>query len=326
MRYLHRRRACVAALLAVAAAGCSDLGAPIRPRPQAVLSSSTLDFGTVAVSDSASRAVVVANTGTGVLVGEAAVECAEYVLRSGGGPFSIPPGGTHTIEVSFRPGGTGSFACTLDLGPDCPAVPVTGTGALQMPGALALVLPDSLDFGVLDRGDVARRTFQVFNVGTAPLALDVAAACGSFNVLAGSGPRSIAPGASVSVTVEFAPQTGGLFGCSISVGPGIAELSARGFATTVSFADDVQSIFASYCDGCHSFSDPVTGYDQMTVLPIPYPPGVRVKPFDLVGSVLYGKITNSGQYGQLMPQGGPLIPLADRNTIRDWIMEGARDN
>lgn len=96
--------------------------------------------------------------------------------------------------------------------------------------------------------------------------------------------------------------------------------------TTVSFAGDVRPIFAFHCDACHSFSDPATGYAQMTVQPIPYPPGVRIKPFDLVNSVLYGKITNSGQYGQLMPQGGPLIPLEDRNTIRDWILEGARDN
>jgi hypothetical protein len=62
------------------------------------------------------------------------------------------------------------------------------------------------------------------------------------------------------------------------------------------------------------------------VQPTIYAPGVRVIPFDLTNSVLYGKITNSGQFGQLMPQGGPLIPQVDRDIIRDWILEGARNN
>ena len=30
--------------------------------------------------------------------------------------------------------------------------------------------------------------------------------------------------------------------------------------------------------------------------------------------------------GQLMPEGGPLIPLSERNLIRDWILQGAQDN
>lgn len=306
--------------------GCSDLGRPLLPTPEPLVSASALDFGTVTLSDSVSREIIIGNTGTGPLAGSARVACPEYVIESGGGPFVVPPGGRVTVRLRFHPTAVGSFPCTLELGFPGPGVALSGAGALQRPGAMALAVPDSLDFGVLAAGLTATRTFKLFSVGTAPLLVNVVSTCGEFEVTSGSGAATLLPGGSVDVTVRFAPTSGQGHACALALGPGIPDINLTGFATTVSFAQDVQPIFQN-CDGCHSFSDPASGYFLLTQDRIfTYAPGVRVIPFDLTNSVLYGKITNSGQYGQLMPEGGPLLPLADRNTIRDWILEGARNN
>jgi hypothetical protein len=317
--------ACVAALCA----GCSDLGKPLLPRPEPVLSASSLDFGTVTLSDSATRAVTIGNTGTAPLVGAVTLNCEAHYVVSGGGPFSIPPGSSATVVLGFRPGDAVSYSCALDLGSSLPRVSLSGTGALQAPGALCVLVPDSLDFGTVPVGESATRSFQVFSVGTAPLLVDIVSGCGDYEVVSGGGPASLAPGGSVTVMVRLAPQAGLRRACAIAVGPGCPEAHVSGFATTISFANDVQPIFRAWCQGCHTFGDigdPQSGYAILTVGRSAYPPGVMVVPYDLVSSVLYGKITNSGQYGALMPQGGPLLPLANRETIRSWILEGARDN
>ena len=82
-----------ALVAAVGLAGCSDLGAPLRLVPRPELSVTSLDFGTVVVSGSATRSVVVGNSGNTDLVGFASVSCPGYSIESGGGAFSVPPGG-----------------------------------------------------------------------------------------------------------------------------------------------------------------------------------------------------------------------------------------
>lgn len=312
-------------LLALPLAGCSDLGRPLRLEPEAVLSAATIDFGTVAQSDSSTRSLTIDNNGTAPLTGAATVVCPEYRVTAGGGPFSIPPGGSLLVQVRFLPGAVGSFPCELDLGPHCPRVPLLGSGAFQATGARGITVPDSLDFGVLAAGDSATRTFQLFSVGTEPLAVNVVAACGDFTILSGGGPAAIPPGGSITVTVQFAPTTGLAHACGVSLGPGLSDFSVAGFATSVSFVNDVQPIFQLHCPACHVFGNP-NGYQVLTTDPSGYPPGPAVIPFDLTNSVLYGKITNSGQFGQLMPEGGPMLPAADIATIKEWILEGARNN
>jgi hypothetical protein len=315
----------VVASLAALVAGCSDLGTPPRRFALPELSAASLDFGTVALSDSALRTVTLRNTGTADLTGTAVVACSEYQLQSGGGPYSIPPGGSLTLALRFAPGGVGNFPCTLDLGPNSPRVSLAGAGAFQPVGAAGLSVPDTLDFGTVKAGDSIIKTFQVYSVGTAPLLLNVVSTCTDFTIVAGGGPASLAPATSSTVTVQFAPQTGGAHLCAISLGPGITGVGTTGFVTTVSFVDDVQPILQGWCLGCHAF--PVDSYEGLTQSRSAYPAPARiVAPFDLTHSTLYGKITNSGQYGQLMPEGGPILPPHDRDLIRDWILEGARNN
>jgi hypothetical protein len=318
-----------AALLAPLLAGCSDLGPLVRPKPQAELSALSLDFGTVAVSQSASRSLVIRNVGTAPLDVTPSVTGTNYTLPAGSAPFSVPPNAEWTLDVNFTPGAVGAFPGTLSLGADAPQVGLTGSGALQTPGAHVTVAPTSVDFGVVLVGNSAPGGFQISSDGTAPVLVDVVSNATGVSVVTGGGSATLNPGEVLNVSLQFAPTAGGTVSGSIATGPGNPDVPVTGIITTVSFANQVNPIFTNFCSGCHAWGDPNTSVSYNSVVNAPsqfYPPHVIVKPKDLANSVLYGKITNSGQYGPLMPQGGPLLSTANRTLIKTWILEGARNN
>ena len=327
-RGLFRRWTLVAAL---ALAGCSDLGSPLKLLPRIELSTGSLDFGTLVVGDSATRSVVVRNSGSADLHGSAAVSCAGYSIASGGGAFTVPPAGQHSVVVRYRPSGVGSSPCELSLGNGLPPVTLSGAGALQAPGAVCTTSVRSLDFGTFNFPADTLGQFKLFSVGTAPVILNVVAAgCSGFSVVVNGGARTLAPGDSLTVTLRFAPVDSGHFACTIVTGPGCPDVAVTGDVTrapvaAVSFAAQILPIFnARGCNGCHLFQQT----SDIVNVPAPgYGTAVRIAPSDVAGSVLYGKVAGTRQYGQNMPLGATsLIPLAERTLIKTWILEGAHNN
>ncbi len=311
--------------LALALAGCSDLGRPVRLQARGEVSATALDFGTIAVADSATRRFTLRNSGSLALVGEVGLSCAGFRVIAGGGPFRLAPRDTLGVAVRFTPAAVGAYSCVLDLGPDSPHVTLAGTAALQAPGAQSLVTPLSLDLGVVAVGQASYREFKVFSVGTAPLLVNVVSPCGEFVPILGGGPAVIAPGDSMVVRVLFSPLSGGDHGCAIAVGPGCPEVAVAGSATSVSFAQDIRAgIFDTHgCTTCHGWSYALLVGRTSSG----YAPAVLVVPFDTTNSVLYGKVTNSGRFGGGMPQPGyPPLTLPERIELATWILEGARDN
>ncbi len=105
-------------------------------------------------------------------------------------------------------------------------------------------------------------------------------------------------------------------------------------AVTVSFAADIQPILTSNCIGCHGSVAPTANLDLsagasranlVNVVSSGYAPALRVAPADTSASVLFHKVFGTGSYGAQMPFGGSL-PQVERERIRAWILEGARDN
>jgi len=317
-----------ALVAALCLAGCSDLGAPIPLVPHAELSATSVDFGTVAVSGTSTRSVVVSNSGNGPLNGFASVSCAGFAIQSGGGAFSVPPGGQHTVVVVYTPSAVGPSACQLQLGGSIPPVALAGVAALQAPGARCVLSVASLDFGSTAVGSSKPGSYVIRNAGTASLILNVVPSCGDFTVTSGGGPSTLPAGDSLVVTLQFVPQAGGQISCSIASGPGCPELTVSGSATSVSFARDLAPILADFrfptgCAGCHAFR---TRDDLVNRPAGAYFPAVYIKPFDLLNSVLYQKITGTGRYGQAMPQGTSGMPAVQANKFKNWILEGALDN
>src|SRR5262245_25338894 len=308
-------------LAAMGLAGCSDLGEPIKLLPRAEVSATSLDFGTVAVSASATRSVTVSNSGSGPLSGFASVSCPVYSIQGGGGAFSVPPLGQHTVVVVYTPTATGGSPCQLQLGDGIPPVDLSGEGALQSPGAQCVLSATSLDFGTGAVGGAKQDGFTISNPGTAPLILNVVPTCGDFVIVSGGGPSTLEPGGSLPVSVQFVPQAGGQISCSIAIGPGCPDVTVQGTATSASFASDVRPILTTSCGfGCHFFTS------TSTIVNVPssiYPGHILVKPLEPQNSFIYQKITTPPpNSGSRMPQIGSLT-AAQIDKIRRWILEGA---
>jgi hypothetical protein len=320
-------------LALVLAAGCSDLGTRIELRPQSELSALALDFGTVAIGQTADRTLTVRNTGTATLSGQAAIDGDGYEITTGGGSFSVPPGGEKAIVIRFSPAATGTFPASLGLGAGAPSVSLTGTGANQAPGAAALAVPASIDFGFVPQGLSETRTFEVESVGSAPVLLNVVSAVPGVQVIVGGGPVVLDPGRLRSVTLQYSPPAGGRFTGEIDIGPGLASVAVEGVGVTVSFASDVYPIFQQgTCAGCHlspswmGANAATTHANLVNQTSLYYPPAILVKPFEPSQSVLHEKVWNTGQFGGQMPPGGALLPAHQREAIRSWILEGALNN
>ena len=115
----------------------------------------------------------------------------------------------------------------------------------------------------------------------------------------------------------------------------IVEVSAVP-QTPKSWLNDVWNpILAVHCQTCHTsgsgaftftMTNSTVAYQNMVNVPaVACAPLLRVNPFVSAGSVLYLKV-NGITCGLQMPLGLPPLSVADQNTLRDWIDEGALNN
>ncbi len=136
----------------------------------------------------------------------------------------------------------------------------------------------------------------------------------------------------------------GAIGCAnhdarIGILPSIAPPPA---GVPISLSKDVQPIFTAKCalSGCHGPVSPAqslvldnaadSDLFLVKITSIEAPPLKRVSPFDSGKSYIINKLLGTdgsvGGPGTLMPLGGPPLPNADIQIIRDWIDQGALDN
>ncbi len=120
-----------------------------------------------------------------------------------------------------------------------------------------------------------------------------------------------------------------------------AETSAT---TLVSFEDNVQPILTSLCAkvGCHGAVNPPQGLNMSDgyawynlvgdlgnpISSVEQPSVHRVEPGDPTNSYMYKKITGAaGISGSSMPPSGNTPPDAtQKDTIKQWILQGAKNN
>ncbi|MBK6831901.1 MAG: c-type cytochrome [Flavobacteriales bacterium] len=91
-------------------------------------------------------------------------------------------------------------------------------------------------------------------------------------------------------------------------------------------------IFEQNCWVCHP---PMGGMDLgeaeayanlVNVASTGYAPSLRIVPGDPAASVLWQKVTGSGEFGLTMPPNGTTLSFEELQTILDWIEQGAQDN
>ena len=187
--------------------------------PAVSISPDPVDFGSVAVGDTASVPVSVGNSGT------APLEISGLTLFRAGSPFTIAadpddcasatlqPGASCTFSIAFAPASAGGISATLRVTSDSldspDEVAISGSGIV---GDLTAT-PSSLDFGDVPVGtDSMAGTVTLGNAGGATLELtSLPAPDAPFNRVGGSCSTgdSLAPGESCTLDYEYSPQQTG---------------------------------------------------------------------------------------------------------------------
>ncbi len=94
-----------------------------------------------------------------------------------------------------------------------------------------------------------------------------------------------------------------------------------------------QNVFTPICTGCHAGAAAPLGlrltagvsYAQLVGVPsVEVASLLRVEPGDPDASYLVQKLEGSAEVGDRMPQGGPPLPQATIDVIRQWIVDGAQ--
>ena len=141
-----------------------------------------LDFGSIVVGDTTTRAVTISSDGEAVLEGSIGLEATEspYFIKNGEGEFSLEPGNELDVEVSYAPGevsdpdrDTLQITHTGDSTDTPVQVPLEGTAeatppAVQLSGAANVsVFSTDLSGTVNPGGDTATVTFEYREAGAA---------------------------------------------------------------------------------------------------------------------------------------------------------------
>lgn len=203
-------------------------------------SPSSIDFGTIhAATASAPMAITLTNMTSdpitltdgvfgGGLPGDFTVTTVAGVLA---------PLATISATVTFAPATAEVSAATLTIGATDPALPVVII-ALTGKAVSAFLTADhmTVDFGAIELGDqTGAKTIAITNVTTAPLVIQsIVASDPQFVVDPGTALTPIAPGASASFTVLFAPQSEG----AVTAGVAITLAGATTPETTVTVTGD----------------------------------------------------------------------------------------
>ncbi len=200
----------------------------------AAVASAALDFGLVAVGESAERAALVQNTGSqAIQLGAPALKQVGAFTIVPVDTSSVPVGATRPVAIRFTPQSIGEFEDTLTIPYDGGLLEVTLSGRA---GAHLVVAPTHLDFGDVAAGQQASRTVTIRNTSASVPAAISAVLTGVSDAFAVSslGAKTLAPGETRVLTVTFAPIAAGSFdgaytvSTSAGVEAGNQQIALRG--------------------------------------------------------------------------------------------------
>ena len=189
--------------------------------PNAVVTPTSHDFGTVAVgSSSASRTSTLTNNGTAALAITSIADDSDQYTTTENCPDSLPVNGSCTITMVFSPTSAGTKTATVtvnDNDPDATTIALTGVGQAAAPAPAVNLSAVNLAFPATNIGTTsAPRSVTLTNSGNGPLTITtitvVGGNAGDFAKAASStcdNGETLAPGATCQVDVTFTPTAAG---------------------------------------------------------------------------------------------------------------------
>jgi len=199
--------------------------------PVCVLSPDTLDFGAVALGESADAIFTVTNDGTGVLTGTWNAGCGSFTLI-GDPSLEIAAGETDSFTVRFRPANEGAHRCSLSQMTGnvlCSDLVCAGEGTDE---PVCVVTPGAIDFGDVHAGAWKDTSFTIENDGGGLLEGSVDDRCGDFEVRTDGLFYSLESGESKTFSLRFAPPGEGSYACTLGTGLSCADLVLSGRGET----------------------------------------------------------------------------------------------
>jgi len=180
------------------------------------VSPSSLNFGMVKIGEFLEKEVTISNssTSTGNLEGNVAITGNDFTIVSGGGVFSIEPGGSKIVMIRFSPYVSGSHFGKLKINHNATnmvsPVEIILNGAGESNIQLS-VYPTSLDFGTVIVGTSLEKKVNITNgtISTGNLEGEVSITGNDFFIVNGGGAFNLAPGSSREVIVKFNPTSSG---------------------------------------------------------------------------------------------------------------------
>ena len=181
--------------------------------PDIRVSPEALDFGLVFVGAASAETLEVRNLGSDVLE-VSSIVFSDPAFTNGEGAFTLEPGASRTLLVTFQPGAPTAFAGTAGIhsnDPDHPVLSVALSGVGLTPPEVS-VEPESLNV-TLNHGESAQRTLVVANTGGSDLVATVLVSdvppdsTGPIRVFPPDGSASV-PGARPGPEANAAPPGG----------------------------------------------------------------------------------------------------------------------
>lgn len=221
----------------------------VKPQPL----SEDVDMGKVLVATAKDSSVsgFIRNAGTFPFrvdsIAIIGTNASQFSIASGIPPFDIPPAGAHHVEFVFLPASAGIKSAQIEIFTQADTLFQNITGEGIQP-TLA-VMGNVIDFGQVTIGSNKDTTITVAiqNVGGVPVSFSSSAQLGpdmvQFSLQSGVAPFTLAPGASQSVTLRFAPKfigrTSGRIGFDYGANsPAILTVFGQGLGGLVRIPDD----------------------------------------------------------------------------------------
>jgi hypothetical protein len=199
---------------------------------QLAVNPSPVNFGSVPIGNNVSQSVVLSNTaGSDLTISQATISGAGFGIGGLSIPLTLAPGQSVTLTTTFAPQSSGSFNGSASIAYSVPkdkshgkgspswnstaTVSLTGTGTT--PGQLN-GNPNSLNFASVQVGGSLTLTDSLANTGGACVNISQATVTGAgFSISGLNLPLTLNPGASVTFSVMFAPQSAGNASGTITV-------------------------------------------------------------------------------------------------------------
>jgi hypothetical protein len=232
-----------------------------------VISTQSVNFGSVMIGQTASANVSVSNSGSAsVQIDNIQMQGASFsVTGQNNTPISVAAGKSYSMAVSFHPTATGATTGALILTSSQSSgsqviIALSGTGKATASGPALTLQSTSVAFGNVAVNTPATQSVLLTSSGTGALSISSASVSGAGFSLTGAGlPVTLQPGQSLPLDIQFDPAAIGAATGAVKLATNTPSGTAAIALSGTGEAQSAYTVDLSWNAPTNS-SDPVVGY------------------------------------------------------------------